>query len=664
MHKSEDPAGGLPAAATETHPLEPLSAGEIDDAVRTLREHAEWGPTMRFVSVELREPPKDSVLAFEAGAVITVEREAAVILLDRREGETYEAVVSLSQGLVRSLERIAGMQAALTQEEHLECEALVKADPAWQEALRKRGVENFDHTMIDSLPAGYVGAADEEGKRVTRALTWVRDITRGEEAFGGYGRPVEGVVVLVDLTRMEVIKVEDFGVTPLPPAANNVTEELVGPPREDLKPLEISQPEGPSFEIRGHHIAWQKWSIRFGFTPREGLVLHTVSYRDKGRDRRILYRASLSEMLVPYGDPSPTHNRKSVFDVGEDGLGLLANSLELRCDCLGEIRYFDAAVVENNGSSRVIKNAVCLHEEDYGTLWKHTDWRTGHTEVRRSRRLVLSFFATDGNYDYGFFWYFYQDGTIALEAKLTGCVSTGALPPGERSAYAPLIAPQLSAPVHQHIFNVRLDMMVDGPGNSVYEVDSVSSPAGEDNPVGNAFRPVATLLSRESEAQRVLKPEAARVWKVANPSVRNIVGEPVAYRLVPGENVLPLARPDAHVIRRAGFATKHFWVTAYDSRERYAAGDYPNQHRGGGGLPAYAQADRPLENADIVLWYTFGHHHIPRPEDWPVMPMAYIGFALKPSGFFDSNPAMDVPRPSPAHCHRAGGHHAPAGTDR
>ena len=309
------------AADAGSHPLEPLSVGEIDDAVTILRQDARWRPGMRFVSVELREPPKRAVLAFEArteasteasteaGTPATVEREAFAVLLDRDEGATYEAVVSLTGATVMFLERVAGMHAALTDEEHRECEELVKADPDWQAALRRRGVENVDQVMIDSLPAGYVGAEDEEGKRVTRALTWVRDTTRGEAVFGGYGRPVEGLVVLVDLTKMTVVKVEDFGVTPLPPAANNVTEELVGPPREDLKPREISQPEGPSFDVEGHHIGWQKWSIRFGFTTREGLVLHTVSYRDKGRNRRILYRASLSEMLVPYGDPAPTHNR-------------------------------------------------------------------------------------------------------------------------------------------------------------------------------------------------------------------------------------------------------------------------------------------------------------------------------------------------------------------
>jgi primary-amine oxidase len=226
---------------------------------------------------------------------------------------------------------------------------------------------------------------------------------------------------------MEVVRVEDHSVVPVPQQKGNYTAEAAGE-RKDLRSLEITQPEGTSFEVNGHEIRWQKWRMRIGFTPREGLVLYTVGYEDDGRVRPILYRASLSEMVVPYGDPRPGQWRKNAFDAGEFNVGALANSLEHGCDCLGEIRYFDAVVADGNGNPLTIRNAVCLHEEDYGLLWKHCDMRTQDTEVRRSRRLVISFIATIGNYEYGFFWYFYQAGTIEFEGKLTGIVSTGALP--------------------------------------------------------------------------------------------------------------------------------------------------------------------------------------------------------------------------------------------
>jgi primary-amine oxidase len=630
------------------HPLEPLTADEIARAWEIVRTEQALDARTRVVSIALHEPPKDVVLRHRPGAA--VEREAFVVVLECPAGRTYEAVVSLSRKQVLSWDHVAGVQPAIVFDEFLECEAAVRADPRWQEAMRKRGVTDFSLAMIDPWSAGNFGFAGEDGRRLSRALTWVR---RSPDD-NGYARPIANLLTVVDLAEMKVVRVEDGGVVPLPPEDANYSPEAAGT-RRDLKPIEIRQPEGPSFELEGHELRWQKWRMRLGFTPREGLVLHTVTYRDQDRERPILYRASVVDMVVPYGDPRPTYFHRNAFDVGEYGIGTLANSLENGCDCLGEIRYLDAVVNDSRGSAMILRNAICLHEEDYGILWKHVDWRTGYTEVRRSRRLVVSFIATVGNYEYGFYWYFYQDGTIQLEVKLTGIISNGAEPPGVTPPWGELVAPQVYGPIHQHFFNVRLDMMVDGLANSVYEVNTVADPVGPANPYANAFRTQATLLRSEAEAPRLLDPLGGRFWKVVNPSVRNRLGEPVGYKLVPGENVRPFAADSASVTRRAGFITRHVWVTRFDPRERYAAGDYPNQHAGGAGLPAYVADDAPLENTDVVLWYTFGAHHVVRPEDWPVMPVTYIGFMLKPVGFFDRNPALDVPRPAPHGCCAAEG---------
>jgi primary-amine oxidase len=366
----------------------------------------------------------------------------------------------------------------------------------------------------------------------------------------------------------------------------------------------------------------------------------------------VLQRASVTELVVPYGDPTPAFFRRHPFDAGEFGLGLAANSLALGCDCLGEIRYLDAVVHNAAGAPTTIHNAICLHEEDVGVLWKHTE-PDGTAHVRRSRRLVVSCFCTLGNYDYGFFWYFYQDGSIQFEAKLTGIVNTTAVPPGETSPYGTLMLPQVSAVHHQHFFNVRLDMAVDGERNSVVEVEARPEPLGPDNPYGNAFRAHETLLRTELAARRNAEPLRGRYWKVINPDVRNRMGQPVGYKLLPGENVLPLAHPTSSVGRRAGFLAHHLHVTPYAEDERYAPGDYPNQHPGGAGLPAWTGRDRVVEATDVVLWYTFGCTHIARLEEWPIMSVSTIGFMLKPVGFFDYNPAIDVPPPTAQHpaCH-------------
>ena len=640
------------APAATAHPLDPLTAAEIERAWEILTAERSPGSNSRVIFIMLHEPDKKVVLGHRPGDA--VERAAFVVLVDGATGRTHEAVVSLSRGRVLSWEHLPGVQPAIVFDEFVECEAAVRADPRWQEAMRRRGVTDFSLTMVDSWSAGNFGFADDEGRRLVRALTWVRR----HPDDNGYARPVANLLTVVDLNAMQVVKVEDGGVVALPPEDANYSPDVTGA-RADLKPIEIRQPEGPSFELRGHELTWQKWRMRLGFTPREGLVIHTVTYADQGRERPILYRASVADMVVPYGDPRPTYFHRNAFDVGEYGIGTLANALENGCDCLGEIRYLDAVVNDSRGRAVALPNAVCIHEEDDGILWKHVDWRrTNYTEVRRSRRLVVSFIATVGNYEYGFYWRFYQDGTIELEVKMTGIISNGAEPPGVKPPWGELVAPGVYGPIHQHFFNARLDMMVDGMENSVYEVNTVADPPGPDNPHHNAFRAEATLLESEARAARIIDPLRGRFWKVVNPSVRNRLGEPVAYKLMPGDNVLPFAGPEAAVTRRAAFMTRHLWVTRHDPRERYAAGDYPNQHRGGAGLPAYVQDDAPLENTDVVLWYTFGAHHIVRPEDWPVMPVTTIGFMLKPTGFFDRSPALDVPPPTP-HCCATGGCTAP-----
>jgi primary-amine oxidase len=641
-----------------THPLEPLSAEEITAAASILREELGLDERARFVFIMLHEPPKEVVHGWKPGAA--VPREAEIIVRERGRMGVLEAVVSLSDRRVVSQRRRDDVQAPISEEEFMAAEEIVLADPRWQEGMRKRGVEDFSLAMLDPWAASYTSAEDEPSlRRICRPLTWVRS----EPGENGYARPVEGLIATVDLDKMEVVDVVDHGVVPLPPTPGNYTPDLMGREgnvphfptlRDDVKPIEITQPEGASFTVDGHEVRWQKWRARIGFNGKEGLTLHEVGYEDGGRLRPILHRASLSEMFVPYGDPAPTHINKNVFDMGEYGIGWLANSLTLGCDCLGDIFYFDGVVNDQDGNARTIENAICMHEEDYGISWKHTDFRTEEVEVRRSRRLVISMIATVGNYEYGYFWYLYNDGTIEYEIKLTGVISTGALPVGEKPKHGVLVAPGLYGPHHQHFFCMRMDMEVDGERNRVVEVDSESMPPGPDNPLGTAWMTKRTVIERESDGGRLIDPLRARYWRIENPHVTNGVGDPVAYKLEPGANVVPFSQGDSGQAARAGFTRKHVWVTPFEESERYAAGDYPNQHPGGQGLPAWTEADRPVDDTDLVLWYSFGAHHVVRPEDWPVMPVAHIGFKLKPSGFFDGNPALDVPPTDPQHC----AHHA------
>ncbi len=628
----------------EINPLDPLSKEEVSKAVSLVSQNLEDNTSYRFVSVELLEPPKEKILSFTP--TIEIDRIAKIILLNNKTTQTEEWKISLSQEIVLDRLILSGVQPNILLDEFSECEEAVKASSEFQKAVALRGVTNMDLVMVDAWSAGNFGTAEEKNTRLVRALSWVRS----DPDDNGYARPLEGLIAVVDLNTMQVLRVEDYGVIPLPKDSGNYgADQIETELRNDLKPLQVIQPEGPSFEVNGWEVSWQKWKFRIGFTSREGLVLHTLTYDDQGQERPILYRASLSEMVVPYGDPGPNHNRQNAFDAGEYGIGMLANSLELGCDCLGVIRYFDVNLITSRGNVATIKNAICLHEEDFGTLWKHTDWRTNKAEVRRSRRLVISSISTVANYEYGFFWYLYLDGTIEFQVKLTGIVNTAAIKAGDRPKYASLLKEDLAAPIHQHFFNLRLDMQVDGMKNTVTEVHTEAEPPGETNPLGNGFFAKTTVLKTELEAQQLIDPFSARYWKIINPSVKNAVGDPVSYKLMPMENAIPFADKESSLIKRAGFITKHLWVTPYSPTEMYAAGDYPNQNLGGDGLPKWTSSNRNIENEDLVVWYTMGHHHVVRPEDWPVMPAAYIGFMLKPSGFFSQNPSLDVPPTSPLH---------------
>jgi primary-amine oxidase len=634
----------LPSDGSELHPLDPLLPAEIRLARTIVSSVPGLSGDLYFAVIRLREPSKETVRGFRAGD--RFEREAWVVVQDGTTHELFDGVVSLDSGEVIEWNARPGLQGPLLLEEYDAAVELIRQDPRWQHAIRRRGIEDLAQVRIDAWMIGNFGIASQEGRRLCASLAYLRERIPDLP----YARPIEGVVAYVDLDTREVIEVLDPEPTPIPVDPGRYDPEAVGPLREDLRPIEITQPDGPSFEVRGHEISWQRWQFRWSFNVREGLVLHTIGLEQGDEVRPIAYRISLSEMVVPYGDPSPAHFWQGAFDIGEFGIGRGVNSLELGCDCLGVIRYFDVTVHDDRGEPVVVPQAICLHEEDYSVLWKHWDFVDGHTQVRRQRRLVLSFIGTNLNYEYGYYWYFYLDGTLEFEMKLTGVMQTKALASGFEEPYTSLIAPGLGAMHHQHLVNARLDMEVDGPANTLCELELRAGDAGPENPWGNAMVATSVPLRRESEAKRSIDARVARSWVVESAVRTNALGKPTGYRLIPEGSPSLLASPDTPLGRRAAFALHHLWVTRFHPDERHAGGEYPNQHLGGGGLPEWSAQDRSLEAEDIVLWHTFGISHIPRPEDWPVMPVEHCGFRLKPWGFFDRNPTLDVPPSGSAHC--------------
>ena len=626
--------------STISHPLDPLSTQEIRRAVAVIKHSALHNENFRFETVELRYPSKAFVRGWTTGAPIP--RQAYVCAYDTSNGAVYECEVDLLTDVLLSHRQVPGVKTAVMTDEIIACGDDVKADPDFIAAMARRGITDLTHVQVDPFSAGNFGYENEKDHRIVHC--WI--FLRNSEFDNAYAHPVEGLNVIYDLSTGEVIQVLDRATYDVPRTEHNYDprfEEIGKLRRDDLKPIDIRQPDGPSFSVDGHKVNWLNWQFHVEFNAREGLILNDVRINNGKESRSVLYRASVAEMVVPYGDPSYAHYRKNAFDVGEYGIGRLANALKLGCDCKGHIHYFDGVVNDTAGEPVVIENAICMHEEDDGMLWKHTDMVTQEVQVRRSRRLVISSIATVGNYEYGFYWNLYLDGTIELEVKLTGIMYSAGKNDVSGDRYGTEVADGVVAHNHMHIFCARLDTAVDGDQNSLVEVNVVRPPMGEGNPMGNAFRAEETVLASEKAARRSRNVDTERSWKIINPNRLNKMGKPTSYKLLAPSMVRTFHHGETMLAKRAAFLDHHIWGTAYNQAERYPAGQFVNQSNGDDGIKTWTEADRSIENTDLVLWHNFGILHLPRLEDFPVQPSVKCGFSLMAGGFFDGNPTLDMP---------------------
>ena len=614
------------------HPLDPLSATEIESAVRILRANGKLAGDRRFPLIALHEPPKEQVLNFRPGR--SFSREAFAVIYDRDANQTFEAVVDLKAQSVISWKQIPGVQPSLMPDDVRRAEEAVRGDPQWREALRKRGIDNVNQIELEIWPAGApVDAASER-------FRWVRIVAYRRQSKNIWAQPVEGLEADVNLNTGKVFRLVDNGAVPIPSGSGDYAAHLplLGTMWARARAL---LPFSTDFVVHGREIIWRNWHFRFALHPREGVVLYTVGYEDHGRLRSILYRASLSEVITAYGNPSPNWNFRQVFDEGEVGIGSSTVSLEPGADVPSHATFFDAVLASSRGEPMERPRVISIFERDDRLLWRHTDYRSRTTDSRPARELVLFSSATIGNYDYGFSWIFHEDGVLEAEVLLTGIVQ---VQPSEAvssnsSQYGRLVGNGILGVNHQHLFSYRLDMDVDGTRNSVVETSVEAGPENGANPSANGLVSKEVRLRTEKESERQTNESSGRGWKVINPSSKSAWGLPAGYTLVPGENTIPSGRPKAWMAERAGFAAAPLWVTQYDPAQLYAAGTYPNQNSTQEGLPVWIQADRGIENEDVVLWYTLGIAHVPRPEEWPVMPAHRAGFKLIPEGFFAENPA-------------------------
>jgi len=637
-------ATALPALTADEirHPLDPLTAEEISTVVSVLHQAGKVDDSARYPHILLAEPLKKAVLDWKPGDELP--RRALAIVKKGRD--TFEALVDLRGRKVESWEARPGVQASFLIEEFLGIADIVKQDPAWQAAMQKRGFASFDKIYCAPFSPGWYGVKEEENRRLVRALCFDTSDTPNF-----WGRPIENLVAIVDLDEKKILRLVDDGVVPVPRPRVDYDEKAAGKPRE-RKPLVTEYAKGNGFTLTGNEVAWQHWRFHVRTDPRAGLVLSLVRYQDGERLRSVLYQGSLSEIFVPYSDPTSGWYFRTYLDAGEYGAGKLAVPLVEGTDCPPTAVYLSDVLADDHGKPQVREKVACLFEREAGDIaWRHYDFVSETTESRRARDLVVRQIAAIGNYDYVFDWTFREDGTIKVSVGATGIAEVKGVKPknataeggAQAAAYGRFVDDHLVAINHDHFLNFRLDVDIDGTENS-FVMDEIRARVPSEGLRKSIWTAETKAVKNEHDARLHMSMERPAQWRVVNPRVLGARGYPVSYELMPGHNAMSILSPEDFPTKRAGFTDYMLWVTPYVPNERWAAGDYPNRSHGGDGLPRWTEANRPIEDTDVVLWYTVGFHHVVRPEDWPVMPTSMHEFALRAFGFFDRNPALDLPK--------------------
>lgn len=594
--------------------LAPLTAREITTVTAALDSAGLLGDSVAITSLVLHEPAKSA----DGSEPRVGARRADVQLLDRWNNAVTTAVVDVERRAIITRERHPGMLTRLVGRDGAEAARVLNQDPRWQAALARRHLDPHSVVLLRMGPGDLDEPWARPGGRYVRMAAALR------AARSPYAAPVEGIVALVDLTTLRVIEVLDAEPDPPP------IDTAVGPIGSDRASTvrSVDMRVAPhSYQVTGQTVTWAGWSFQFALHPRDGLVLYDVAYAPRGEPaRRILTRAALAEMLVPYGDPSDAWTFRNIFDGAEYGVGRAAATLIPGRDLPPGATRFDAVLATDAGKPSTHVGVIGLYERDGGLRWRHG------TTAERAQELVIRSVATVGNYDYGFSWVFSPDGVLTMELDLTGMMFVKGVRQAD-SRFGTAVAPHLSAIDHQHFFNFRLDFDVDGTANRVRETEATALPMDSANSRGTAFSVSSTVLQRERDAARDLAPSRSRSWVIENPNLHDSLGGSPGYILVPGPLPALLAAPHAALSRRGAFATHALWVTRWKDEERYAAGEFPGQSPTGSGLPAFTADDESVDNTDVVVWYTMGATHLPRPEEWPIMPVQRLRFELRPVHF-------------------------------
>lgn len=627
------------AGTASAHPLDSLSADEIRATVAALRSAGAASPETRFAHVRL-DPP-DKARAWDWRSFQPGPRRARVVM--RTGTRVTEALVDTATGKVLKIAPRPGVQTAIVPDDWLLAITLVKADPRWIAGIKRRGLNPLGEIFCDALSVGTSAPGDM--RRLVRVPCYDARATNNV-----YGRPIEGLMALVDLDARRVVEVADRGIVPVSTADPSLEQERQPSTRAAMKPVLNSSPAGRNFVIDGSMIRWGAFSLHLSFDQRVGPIVSTVQYVDKGRERRVLYQGHVSEMFVPYMDADPNWSFRSYMDAGEYGFGTLASRLIPGADCPTGAQFLSVTMADHSGKPQLSPDVMCLFERNTTVpTWRRSEIVTGSHEARQDIELVIRTIPSVGNYDYIYDWVFNLKGEIRIDMGATGIAAAKGVEATSAQDYGEprqgeLVGRNLTAPYHDHFLSFRLDMDVDGSANRLVGDRLVR----HDIPAaGNLRRSLWSRVSTTEPLEMSAPPShEPRSWRVESATNRNGLGQLTSYEITGGHEATSLLGADDPRQRRANFSSRALWVTVAKPEELYAAGDYPNQSRGGEGLQKFLNREK-IDGADLVLWATMGFHHVTRPEDWPVLSTVRHSLTLRPSRFFDRNPAMNLPRDNP-----------------
>ena len=620
--------------AAQSNPFRQPTASELAAAVRVIRADARCPARPRFVAMSLAEPSK--TLWLDSAKRKSIPREVRSTIIDPSAAKVYEFTVDVVNKIVTEVRALPAVQWMLTESDYARADSIMRASPRFVDVLLRRGV-SIDSVAIETWASG----VPDGSVRLVRCLLYHVD-ARG---LNRYDRPIEGVSALIDLSSGTIMQWMESPIRETPPASS--LHDLTAAINDGAFSSATRTPTVVDGEVQ-----WNAWRFTPMLAAREGLVIYNTRWVDGTTQRPIAHRMALSEMLVPYGDTSSTWTWRNAFDIGEYGFGQTSTSLRKGVDVPTSAVLLSASFVSEQGVVRSVPNAIAIFERDGGVAWRHTTNAQTIASQRR-RELVVQHIATLANYDYLVSYIFSNDGTITVDIGLTGVMLVKASADtafdarefGEQML-AHRITRSLLAPTHQHYFNLRLDLDIDGVDNVVTEVDVRSPLDQSENRFGNAMMMDQWDIRSEREGMRTADPRMSRTWRVSS-TRPNHVGAATAFTVIPESTVYPLLAPSHPLRRRARFIEYQCAITKYNANEMYAAGAYPNQSAVDEGLPKFVANDDRLVRRDVVLWCTIGTTHVGRSEDWPVMPVSHARLRLLPTGFHQQNPLIVPQKPAP-----------------